>query len=68
MGDTDLEVDSPFFFSAIVLFTNRIHSPRVFGGFLERSGSLDRMEMEVTPRCIDDHDHIHIHIYIYIYI
>ena len=23
---------------------------RVFGGFLERSGSLERMDMEVTPR------------------
>ena len=25
-------------------------SPRAFGGFLERFGSLERMEMEVTPR------------------
>ena len=31
----------PFpFFSAIVLFENPIHFPRVFGGFIERSGSL----------------------------
>ena len=32
-------VDSPFF-SAIVLFDNPIHFPRVFGGFIERSGPL----------------------------
>ena len=42
-------VDSPFF-SAIVLVKNRIHFPGVFAGFLERFGSLERMDMEVTPR------------------
>ena len=44
---TTLGVDSPFF-SAIVLFKNQPF-PRVFGGFLERFGSLERLELEVTP-------------------
>ena len=44
-----LAVDSPFF-SAIVLFKTDRHFPRVFGGFPERFGSLERMEIEVTPR------------------
>ena len=35
--------------SAVVLFKNRIHVPRVFGGSPERFGSRERMEMEVTP-------------------
>ena len=34
----------PSFFS-----NNDRHFPRVFGGFLERCGSLERMEKEVTP-------------------
>ena len=31
------------FFSAILLYNNRIRFPRVSGGFLERFGSLERM-------------------------
>ena len=34
-----LGVDSPFF-SAVLLFNNQIRFPLVFGGFLERFGSL----------------------------
>ena len=43
----NLGVDSPFF-PAIVLFKNQPF-PGVLGGFLERTNSLERMEMEVTP-------------------
>ena len=43
-----LGVDSPFF-STIVLFKNRLF-PLGFDGFLKRFGSLERMEMEGTPR------------------
>ena len=45
-----LGVDSPLF-SAIVLFKNQPFA-QVFGGSLERSGSLERMEMEVTPTIV----------------
>ena len=45
-----LAVDSPFF-SAIVLFKTDRHFPRVFGGF-QKEGSLERMEMEATPRSL----------------
>ena len=45
-------VDFPFF-STIVLFKNQLF---LWGsdGFLERSGSLERMEMEVSPRTTVD--------------
>ena len=43
-----LGVDSPFF-STIVLVKNRLF-PGVFDGLLKRSGSPERMELEVTPR------------------
>ena len=45
-----LGVDSPFF-STIVLSQRPavLRSPWVSGGFLERFGSLERMEMEGTP-------------------
>ena len=38
------------FFSAIVLFRHQIAvSPGFLGGFLERFGSLERMEKEESP-------------------
>ena len=42
-----LGVDSPFF-STIVLFKDRSLCPWVLDGFLKRSGSLERMELEGT--------------------
>ena len=42
-----------FFFLTIVLSKHQIRSPWVSGGFLERSGSLERMEMEASPRAKD---------------
>ena len=47
----NLGVDSPFF-SAIVLFNSQPFPHNVFGGLVERSGSLERMQLEVTPRKI----------------
>ena len=44
-------VSSPFF-SAVVLSKTDRHFPRVFGSCLERSGSVERMETEATPRII----------------
>ena len=41
-------VDSPFF-STITLFKTSCF-PRVFGGFPDSEGSLERMEMEAIPR------------------
>ena len=46
--DNVLGVDSPFF-STIVLFNSRLF-PRGLDGVLKRFGSLERMEMEATPR------------------
>ena len=34
-------------------FSRTSHTPGVFGGFPERSGSLERIEMEATPRLTD---------------
>ena len=42
----------PIFFSTIALSKNRIPVPWVSGGFLERFGSLERKDMEATPRCV----------------
>ena len=44
-----LGLHSPFF-STIVLSKNRIRLFWVSGGFVERFGSLERMEMEGIPR------------------
>ena len=45
--------DSLSILSTIVLSKNRSRFPLVSGGFLERFGSLERMEMESTPRIVE---------------
>ena len=50
---TFLGVEIPFpFFSSILLSKNRIRFPWASGGFLERFGSLKRMDKEGTPRSL----------------